>query len=62
MPEVSEYFNTRIRPEYLKNIRALAHFKSELSQRIILEQALDLYFKKHKATLDRALKHYEEKE
>jgi hypothetical protein len=62
MPEVSENLNIRIRPQYLHNLRALAAFKADLSQRVIIETALDKYFQDHKDELDRALIHYDQRE
>ena len=51
-----ETLTIRIRPEYLERLRALSYLKRNLSQRDIIETALDQYFRDHKADLERAEK------
>lgn len=61
MTEVSGNLNIRIRPQYLRNLRALAAHRSDQSQRKIIEKALDDYFQKNKEELDSALAWYEQR-
>ena len=46
----------RISPVTLERLRALAYFKRSTSQREIIEAALDKYFQKNAADLEKALK------
>ncbi len=57
-----ETFTMRIDPEYLHKLRAMAATKRDLSQREIVERALDLYFAKHADQLEKAEALYKEME
>ena len=54
-----ETLTIRIRPEYLERLRALSYLKRNVSQRDVVETALDQYFRDHKADLERAEKLYQ---
>lgn len=61
-PGNMETLTIRINPDVLHRLRALSYLKKNLSQREIIETALDWYFKENKADLERAERLYKELE
>jgi len=56
-----EMMATRISPDHLEKLRALAYYDRDKSQRQIIEAALEIYFEQHQDQLNAALAMYKQR-